>query len=85
MNGNVCLTTIEYAFYMQSIQAGIVWINCSQPCFCQAPWGGNKRSGFGRELGEWCVQLDIYSFFLHYFHAVLRMLLIVPSFDQGAG
>ncbi|KAL6652602.1 hypothetical protein ACP70R_011527 [Stipagrostis hirtigluma subsp. patula] len=37
----------------KAIQAGIVWINCSQPCFVQAPWGGNKRSGFGRELGEW--------------------------------
>ncbi|KAJ4712257.1 Betaine-aldehyde dehydrogenase [Melia azedarach] len=37
----------------KSLNAGIVWINCSQPCFCQAPWGGNKRSGFGRELGEW--------------------------------
>ncbi|KAF4347995.1 hypothetical protein G4B88_018834 [Cannabis sativa] len=37
----------------QAFQAGIVWVNCSQPCFCQAPWGGNKRSGFGRELGEW--------------------------------
>ncbi|CAA7407680.1 unnamed protein product [Spirodela intermedia] len=37
----------------EEIQAGIVWVNCSQPCFCQAPWGGNKRSGFGRELGEW--------------------------------
>ncbi|KAE8717827.1 Betaine aldehyde dehydrogenase [Hibiscus syriacus] len=37
----------------KNIQAGIVWINCSQPCFCQAPWGGNKRSGFGRDLGEW--------------------------------
>jgi betaine-aldehyde dehydrogenase len=37
----------------EALQAGIVWINCSQPCFCQAPWGGNKRSGFGRELGEW--------------------------------
>ncbi|KAI6682893.1 hypothetical protein NL676_028806 [Syzygium grande] len=37
----------------KAFQAGIVWINCSQPCFCQAPWGGNKRSGFGRELGEW--------------------------------
>ncbi|KAB1220058.1 Betaine aldehyde dehydrogenase 2, mitochondrial [Morella rubra] len=37
----------------KAIQAGIVWINCSQPCFTQAPWGGNKRSGFGRELGEW--------------------------------
>ncbi|XP_072985276.1 betaine aldehyde dehydrogenase 2 isoform X2 [Typha latifolia] len=36
----------------EAIQAGIIWINCSQPCFCQAPWGGNKRSGFGRELGE---------------------------------
>ncbi|KAI4336087.1 hypothetical protein L6164_014659 [Bauhinia variegata] len=37
----------------KAFQAGIVWINCSQPCFCQAPWGGSKRSGFGRELGEW--------------------------------
>ncbi|XP_019463491.1 PREDICTED: betaine aldehyde dehydrogenase 1, chloroplastic-like isoform X2 [Lupinus angustifolius] len=37
----------------KAFKAGIVWINCSQPCFAQAPWGGNKRSGFGRELGEW--------------------------------
>jgi betaine-aldehyde dehydrogenase len=37
----------------KSFKAGIVWINCSQPCFTQAPWGGIKRSGFGRELGEW--------------------------------
>ncbi|XAR65414.1 Betaine-aldehyde dehydrogenase [Bertholletia excelsa] len=40
----------------KALQAGIVWINCSQPCFCQAPWGGNKRSGFGRELGEWGLE-----------------------------
>ncbi|KAL5183320.1 Betaine aldehyde dehydrogenase 1, chloroplastic [Glycine soja] len=38
---------------MQVFKAGIVWINCSKPCFTQAPWGGIKRSGFGRELGEW--------------------------------
>ncbi|KAK8935846.1 hypothetical protein KSP39_PZI013519 [Platanthera zijinensis] len=37
----------------EEIQAGIMWINCSQPCFCQTPWGGTKRSGFGRELGQW--------------------------------
>ncbi|KAL1318022.1 hypothetical protein AAHE18_15G175900 [Arachis hypogaea] len=37
----------------KAVQAGIVWINCSQPTFIQAPWGGIKRSGFGRELGEW--------------------------------
>ncbi|XP_077237898.1 aminoaldehyde dehydrogenase 2, peroxisomal-like [Tasmannia lanceolata] len=37
----------------KALQAGIVWVNCSQPTFTQAPWGGTKRSGFGRELGEW--------------------------------
>ncbi|GAB4845603.1 Betaine aldehyde dehydrogenase 2 [Ancistrocladus abbreviatus] len=40
----------------KALQAGIVWVNCSQPCFCQAPWGGTKRSGFGRELGEWGLE-----------------------------
>ena len=34
-------------------RAGIVWINCSQPTFSQAPWGGMKQSGIGRELGDW--------------------------------
>jgi len=37
----------------QALQAGIVWINCSQPTFSELPWGGVKRSGIGRELGEW--------------------------------
>lgn len=37
----------------KGLECGIVWINCSQPCFVQAPWGGRKRSGFGRELGTW--------------------------------
>ena len=34
-------------------KAGIVWINCSQPTFTEAPWGGVKQSGIGRELGRW--------------------------------
>ena len=34
-----------------ALQAGIVWENCSQPCFCDAPWGGFKRSGIGRDNG----------------------------------
>lgn len=40
----------------EGLECGIVWVNCSQPCFCQAPWGGNKSSGFGRELGEWGLE-----------------------------
>lgn len=35
------------------LRAGIIWINCSQPTFTEAPWGGYKQSGIGRELGEW--------------------------------
>lgn len=44
-----------YERISRALHSGIIWINCSQPCFVQAPWGGNKRSGFGRELGEWWV------------------------------
>ncbi|KAF5807141.1 putative betaine-aldehyde dehydrogenase [Helianthus annuus] len=40
----------------KALDVGCVWVNCSQPCFCQAPWGGKKRSGFGRELGEWGLE-----------------------------
>ncbi len=35
------------------LRAGILWINCSQPTFSEAPWGGMKQSGIGRELGRW--------------------------------
>jgi betaine-aldehyde dehydrogenase len=37
----------------RAFRAGIVWVNCSQPTFTEAPWGGYKQSGIGRELGEW--------------------------------
>lgn len=37
----------------KAFRAGIVWVNCSQPTFVEAPWGGYKHSGIGRELGEW--------------------------------
>ncbi|MFT9256978.1 MAG: aldehyde dehydrogenase family protein [Acetobacter sp.] len=36
-----------------AFRAGIVWINCSQPTFTEAPWGGYRQSGIGRELGRW--------------------------------
>ncbi|TBW36650.1 aldehyde dehydrogenase family protein [Siculibacillus lacustris] len=35
------------------LRAGIVWVDCSQPAFLEAPWGGMKQSGIGRELGRW--------------------------------
>ncbi|MBJ7571957.1 betaine-aldehyde dehydrogenase [Bacillus halotolerans] len=34
------------------LRMGTVWINDFHPYFAQAPWGGYKQSGFGRELGK---------------------------------
>lgn len=34
------------------LRMGTVWINDFHPYFPQAPWGGYKRSGIGRELGR---------------------------------
>ena len=36
---------------VSEIRAGITWINCYNPTFNEAPWGGYKMSGLGRELG----------------------------------
>jgi betaine-aldehyde dehydrogenase len=36
---------------VKAIRAGIVWVNHMQPTYVEAPWGGYKQSGFGRELG----------------------------------
>lgn len=33
------------------IRAGITWINAYNPTYNEAPWGGYKMSGIGRELG----------------------------------
>ncbi|HAC5789030.1 TPA_asm: aldehyde dehydrogenase family protein, partial [Listeria monocytogenes] len=34
------------------LKMGTVWINDFHPYFAQAPWGGYKQSGIGRELGK---------------------------------
>lgn len=36
---------------ISELRAGITWINCFAPTFNEAPWGGYKMSGIGRELG----------------------------------
>ncbi|ARI79277.1 betaine-aldehyde dehydrogenase [Halobacillus mangrovi] len=36
----------------KELRMGTVWINDFHPYFAQAPWGGYKSSGIGRELGK---------------------------------
>jgi len=38
--------------FAQSINAGSVWVNCYDAVVPQAPFGGFKQSGQGRELGQ---------------------------------
>ncbi|HEY6167245.1 MAG TPA: aldehyde dehydrogenase family protein [Verrucomicrobiae bacterium] len=43
---------------LKKMRAGITWLNTYHPTFNEAPWGGYKQSGTGRELGPW--GLDAY-------------------------
>ncbi|MFI5179392.1 MAG: aldehyde dehydrogenase family protein, partial [Vicinamibacterales bacterium] len=40
---------------VKRLRCGVVWVNHSQPALVEAPWGGVKQSGIGRELGRWGV------------------------------
>jgi betaine-aldehyde dehydrogenase len=41
---------------VKQLRAGIIWVNHMQPTYVEAPWGGYKQSGFGRELGKWGIE-----------------------------
>ena len=43
---------------LRKLRAGITWLNTYHPTFNEAPWGGYKQSGLGRELGTF--GLDAY-------------------------
>lgn len=36
---------------IRRLRAGVTWVNTFHFTFNEAPWGGRKQSGFGRELG----------------------------------
>ena len=38
---------------IKKLKAGITWVNTYGPVYPEAPWGGYKQSGIGRELGTY--------------------------------
>lgn len=49
----VLTKNIDTAFtFANFVEAGSVWVNCYNASFINAPFGGYKESGIGRELGE---------------------------------
>ncbi|MBI2377964.1 MAG: aldehyde dehydrogenase family protein [Deltaproteobacteria bacterium] len=41
---------------LKALRAGILWLNTYHPTYNEAPWGGYKQSGFGRELGPYGLE-----------------------------
>ncbi|HWN96614.1 MAG TPA: aldehyde dehydrogenase family protein [Methylomirabilota bacterium] len=41
---------------LHKLRAGITWLNTYHPTFNEAPWGGYKQSGTGRELGTYGLE-----------------------------
>jgi betaine-aldehyde dehydrogenase len=41
---------------VKALRTGVVWVNHMQPTYVEAPWGGYKQSGYGRELGPWGIE-----------------------------
>jgi betaine-aldehyde dehydrogenase len=64
--GAIWTRDIFRAFRMvRKMRAGIVWVNTMQPCFVEAPWGGYKASGIGRELGRHGIEAFLESKQVH--------------------
>lgn len=57
----VWTSDVSRAFRMtEALDAGVVWVNTYRTSAAQAPFGGTKQSGYGRERGE--EALDDYTF-----------------------
>jgi len=41
---------------IRGLRAGITWVNTYHPTYSEAPWGGYKQSGVGRELGTFGLE-----------------------------
>ncbi len=41
---------------IRGLRAGITWVNTYHPTYSEAPWGGYKQSGIGRELGTFGLE-----------------------------
>lgn len=55
--GGVITSNITRALrVVKALRAGITWVNCYNPTFNEAPWGGYKQSGLGRELGTFGLE-----------------------------
>ena len=74
-----CFALCEYEQQYRlprAIQAGRVWVNCYHLYPAHAPFGGYKKSGFGREVrhrvDQFIVQLD---FFLNFVSLLLLLNL----------
>jgi hypothetical protein len=65
----------------EALQCGIVWINCSQPCFCQVSFG--CPSWLGTVLSVWLL-LDGQSQTIIAYTPKIGDLSVYEVYDQAA-
>jgi acyl-CoA reductase-like NAD-dependent aldehyde dehydrogenase len=53
---NICILVTRALQLVEQLQVGSVWVNQYQAIQFQAPFGGFKQSGFGRELGRYGLE-----------------------------
>ena len=60
LSGSVCTRDIARAIKVsKALQTGVISVNCNNSVHIEAPFGGYKMSGVGRELGM--AALDLYT------------------------
>jgi betaine-aldehyde dehydrogenase len=62
---------------VKALRTGIVGVNHMQPTYVEAPWGGYKESGYGREFGAWGLDeyLETKQVFVNLDEAPILMVL----------
>ena len=76
--GGVCYGEAEHATALaQRVRTGFIWVNSFGIRDLEAPFGGIKRSGIGREGGDWSFE-----FFCDVKDVVVPKKPFVPSFSH---
>lgn len=65
--------------FAESIEAGTVFINTYNKTDVAAPFGGFKRSGFGKDLGKLFIQLGYLWEFMYFFFIRSRCAQRIPQ------
>lgn len=73
LGAGVWTSSTDSAFQaVHRLQSGNVWVNDWGGCRSELPWGGCKKSGFGRELGHEALEIFLQTKSVHITHSTIE-------------